>query len=184
MHRKTMLMSALSAVAFLTVAATSPTKIPGRTAHPSAVEVLRKGTATKLLVATGAPGAIVPKLALMGAESEVYQGKKYTLTTLTITNWAEFSAGLFKSAPELPACGGNRAASRTWLTIHRQDTGAYIYGFCAIASPSDLKEFSYAIPADLLPPTEVFVRLTDRKTNTTFQSNCINAWSGVACGKP
>lgn len=137
--------------------------------------------------ASGGPGsgggALKPQLALMGAVTETAGGKEYSVTKLTIVNWEKFSSRFFTPAPHLPPCGQNKNSARSWLTIHRQDNGEQIYGYCALAAPVDLKDFSYATPKDKTPPQEVFVRLTDRATNTVYQSNCINAWSGIACGK-
>jgi hypothetical protein len=63
-------------------------------------------------------------------------GKPYSRISFTIVNWNQFSADLFKPAPNLPPCGKNNNSARTWLAIYNSDTNAYIYGYCALDSPA------------------------------------------------
>jgi hypothetical protein len=142
------------------------------------------GTSIRIPIVTGKPGLFVPELALLGAEDKTINGKPFTWVTFTIVNWNKFSPDLFKPAPNLPPCGKNSKAARTWLSIYNADNNNYIYGYCALESPTGLKDFGYAIPESQTPPRRVYVVLSDRQTNTTYKSNCIDAWGGVGCGKP
>jgi hypothetical protein len=188
MSKRFLLLLALVASCAATSLAQEPV---GRTAtaKASADAVMKQklpdGTRLKLPVPNGkSGGALKPQLALMGAVAETVGGKEYSITKLTIVNWEKFSTRFFTASPHLPSCGKNKNSARSWLTIHRQDNGQQIYGYCALAAPGDLKDFTYATPKEEIPPLEVFVRLTDRATNTVYQSNCVNAWSGIGCGKP
>lgn len=142
------------------------------------------GSATRLPIVTGKPGLFAPELALLGAEDRTINGKPFTWVSFTIVNWNKFSAALFKPAPGLPPCGKNSNSARTWLTIFNADNNNYIYGYCALDAPADLKDFGFALPQAQLTPRHVYVVLTDRQTNTTYKSNCIDAWNGLGCGKP
>ncbi len=154
-----------------------------RKTNPGAV-LKDSGTSLKIPIVTGKPGLFVPELALLGAEDKTTNGKPFTWVTFTIVNWNKFSPELFKPAPNLPPCGKNSNAARTWLSIYNADNNNYIYGYCALQSPTGLKDFGYAIPESQTPPRRVYIVLSDRQTNTTYQSNCIDAWGGVGCGKP
>jgi hypothetical protein len=142
------------------------------------------GTSIKIPIITGKPGLFVPELALLGAEDKTINGKPYAWVTFTIVNWSKFSPDLFKPAPNLPPCGKNSNAARAWLSIYNADNNNYIYGYCALGSPSGLKDFGYAVPESQTPPRRVYAVVSDRLTNTTYRSNCIDAWSGIGCGKP
>ena len=154
-----------------------------RQTNPGAV-LKDSGSTFKIPIVKGKPGALVPELALLGAEDKTINGKPYAWITFTIANWNQFPADLFKPAPGLPPCGKNSNAARTWLSIYNADTNSFIYGYCALDTPAGLKDFGYAIPKPQSPPKHVYVVLTDRQTNTTYKSNCLDAWGGLPCGKP
>ncbi len=90
---------------------------------------------------------------------------------LTVTNYASYPAEMFVPRSDLPPCGLNTSASRTWVEIFNASTNAYIYGFCAFGSPSDLQTIWYAIPTGQPAPSEVYIKLTDRATSLVYQSN-------------
>ncbi len=90
---------------------------------------------------------------------------------MIIENWAEFPAELFEPAPDLPPCGLNTEASRTWVKIRNADNDNYIYGFCALSSPQDLTLIWFAIEQGSNPPAGVYVVLEDRRTNEKYISN-------------
>ena len=165
-----------------TQAKDDPMKLKPRT--NTRVVLADKGTSSKIAMAKGKPGAITPQLALLGAEAIDINGKPHHWVSFTIKNWNQFRSTLFQPTPGLPPCGENTKSARAWLAIYNSDTNAYIYGYCAMSSSADLKDFGYAIPKSQSPPKQVYVVLTDRETNTVYQSNCINAWSGSACAKP
>jgi hypothetical protein len=79
-------------------------------------------------------------------------------------------ASMFAPASDLPPCGKNAAASRAWVDIYQQD-GKRLYGFCAFGKSEELNSLWFSLEPDALPPSWVYVGLTDRKTNTRYKSN-------------
>src|SRR5690349_11279930 len=63
---------------------------------------------------------------------------------LTVTNWQAYPSAMFAPAPNLPPCGINASASRTWVNIYNALTNQYIYGFCAFNAPVDLTRLWFA----------------------------------------
>jgi hypothetical protein len=93
--------------------------------------------------------------------------------TLSVVNWSSFPDSFFAASPDLPPCGSNTSASRTWVDIEDADTGARLYGFCDLTSPSQLNELWFTA-ADGAVPANVRINLTDRRTNATRVSNVVS----------
>ena len=111
-----------------------------------------------------------PVLVFTGQEPFTAGGKQFTRYNFAVFNRADYPAELFAAAPDLPPCGANTKASRTWVDIYDQ-SGKRLYGFCAFGSPNDLGNIWFALESGVLPPSWVYVELTDRKTNTKYKSN-------------
>ena len=77
---------------------------------------------------------------------------------------------MFAASPNLPPCGNNTKASRTWVDIYDQ-RGKRLYGFCALGKPSDLNQIWFALESGVVPPSWVYIEMTDRATNTKYKSN-------------
>lgn len=92
-----------------------------------------------------------------------------------VPNYTQFPAALFEPAPNLPACGLNTSASRSWVDIY-DGNGTYLHGFCSFAAPSDLNTLWLATPTDQRP-TEVYITITDRRCNVVYTSNRVNLGS-------
>src|SRR5262245_14279309 len=72
------------------------------------------------------PNLPTPQLVLTGTEDYIDAfGTPFTRYNLCVNNWSAFPAELFKAAPDLPPCGLNTNASRTWVEIFGD--GQYIY---------------------------------------------------------
>jgi hypothetical protein len=93
---------------------------------------------------------------------------------LSITNWAEFPPEYFEPAPDLPPCGANTNASRTWLDIFDADTKQRLYGYCALSVPEMMAKLSLSVTALQDPPTHLYVTLTDRRANVVRTSNVVD----------
>lgn len=93
-----------------------------------------------------------------------------------VPNYTQFPAPMFAPAPNLPACGLNTSASRTWVDIY-DGNGNYLHGFCSFSSNSDLNLVWLRIPVDQRP-AEAYITLTDRQCNTTYTSNRVNLAGG------
>ncbi|HLM59068.1 MAG TPA: hypothetical protein VK422_23390, partial [Pyrinomonadaceae bacterium] len=97
-------------------------------------------------------------------------GKPYVGITLGVTNYAAFPSILFERAPELPPCGENRSAARSWLRVFDVATRKEIYNYCALAGPSEMRTFSFNVARAALP-SGVYVVLEDRATGRRHSSN-------------
>jgi hypothetical protein len=111
-----------------------------------------------------------PVLYLTQVESFQNDGKNYVRYRFGVANSAEYPAEMFAAAPELPPCGKNAKSSRTWVDIYDQ-AGKRLYGFCALTKPDDLNSIWFALEETAVPPSYVYVELTDRATNTKYKSN-------------
>jgi hypothetical protein len=118
-----------------------------------------------------APYAL-PNPVLVFTGQEFYQtgGKNFLRYNYVVDNSADYPADLFAAAPQLPPCGSNTKASRTWVDIYDQ-RGQRLYGFCALSKPADLNHLWFALEEGVVPPSWVYVEMTDRATNTKYKSN-------------
>ncbi len=123
----------------------------------------------------GAKAQTTPNLILIGTEPYIdYYGNQYVSYNLAIENWNAFPNELFKSAPDLPPCGLNKNASRTWVDIYNASNDNYIYGFCALSASVSLTHIWFGVKQGLNPPNGVYVVIDDRRTNTKYRSNIIS----------
>ena len=125
-----------------------------------------------LLAGTVAAQKLVPNpvLVFIGQEQFKRSGKEFTRYNFSVYNRADFPDELFAAAPELPPCGTNKNASRTWLDIFDQ-RGKRLYGFCAFSKHGDLDGIWFSLEKDVIPPSWVYIELSDRKTDTKYRSN-------------
>ena len=133
----------------------------------------------------------VPVLSYARSESTTTaDGDRGTIYWFSVDNRNDYASSLFTSSPDLPPCGSNPSASRTWVSVYNQD-GTYLYGFCALSSPSDLASLSFTIPAGDPVPSSIYVTVQDRKCNLTSRSRPLNipgtsgtGGSGTICRAP
>lgn len=111
-----------------------------------------------------------PVLYLAGQEVYTAGGKQFMRYMYMVENFAAYPAELFAAAPDLPPCGNNTKSSRTWVDIYQQN-GKRLYGFCAFSKPSDLNSIWFSLELGVVPPSWIYIELTDRKTNTKYKSN-------------
>ncbi|MEX1108972.1 MAG: S8 family serine peptidase, partial [Dongiaceae bacterium] len=91
-----------------------------------------------------------------------------------ISNWYEYPAAMFISRPDLPPCGLNPSASRTWVDFFRTSDNGRIYGFCDLETPANLNLIWFGvIPAGAAPPASVYVKFIDRQTGIVYTSNSV-----------
>ena len=117
-----------------------------------------------------APPLPNPVLYLMGTEAFQTGNKQFIRYKFDVFNKDSYPAELFAAVPGLPPCGANTKASRTWVDIFDQG-GKRLYGFCALKSPADLNGIYFALDPAVVPPSYVYVVLSDRQTNTKYKSN-------------
>jgi len=111
-----------------------------------------------------------PVLYLVGAESFTTNGTDWLRYRFDVLNKDSYPADMFAASPQLPPCGTNTKASRTWVDFYDQ-SGKRLYGFCALGKPADLNGIWFALPAETIPPSWIYIELTDRQTGTKYKSN-------------
>jgi len=111
-----------------------------------------------------------PVLFFTGPEFFQVAGKQMTRYKFSVDNLNDYPQELFAAAPDLPPCGKNTNASRTWVDVYDQ-TGKRLNGFCALGSAKDLGNIWFALESDAVPPSWIYLELTDRKTGTKYKSN-------------
>lgn len=144
----------------------TPTNPPTSTPTPTPTTLL-----TNTSTPTPVPAIPTPELTLTGSETYEAGGEQWVRYNLSITNRAAFPADLFEPAPDLPPCGSNIEAARTWVNIYDAEDNSRLYGFCALSSPQSLNSIWFAIEQGVSPPEAVYVSLRDRKEDTTYLSN-------------
>jgi hypothetical protein len=111
----------------------------------------------------------LPSLEIHYQYAEPIEGSENLRYYVAITNWDQYPEALFVKAPELPPCGKNENASRTWISIHNAADDAYIYGYCAMeAMPVEI----WFAGQDGQYPS-VYIDVHDRKCDTHIRSNVI-----------
>ncbi|KAF5424303.1 MAG: PEGA domain-containing protein [Candidatus Methanocomedens sp.] len=113
----------------------------------------------------------LPKLVFIGSEEYEVRGNQFIRYRLSVENWEEFPTILFESAPDLPPCGLNTEASRTWVNIYNAEDDRRLYGFCGFSSPKSLTSLWFAVQKDVTPPEAVYIQLVDRRENKIYSSN-------------
>lgn len=126
-------------------------------------------TQTVLAVQTRLPNPVVILLSPAYYEQG---GKQWTRYNLMVTNWDVYPNELFAASPNLPPCGQNTKAARTWVEI-TDSSGKRLYGFCALGTNNDLTKLWFALETDIVPPSWVYVILNDRLTGRTYKSNLV-----------
>jgi hypothetical protein len=119
---------------------------------------------------SAAPPLPNPVLIFTGQEQHTVSGKEMIRYTFDVFNKDAYPADFFAASPDLPACGTNTKAARTWVDIYNQ-YGKRLNGFCALGKPADLSKIWFAMDLEVLPPSWVYIELTDRQTNTKYKSN-------------
>jgi hypothetical protein len=122
--------------------------------------------------AAAAPAPAIPNPVLYMIGTEFFQqgGKQFIRYQYDVFNKSAYPADMFAAAPALPPCGKNTKASRTWVDIFDQG-GKRLYGFCALSKPADLNQIWFALEQDVVPPSYIYIEMTDRQTNTKYKSN-------------
>ena len=142
----------------------------GRRARRSAVVACLALAST----APGAPAAAQtlpnPELYLTAIESYSAGGKAFTRYRYDVANKQRYPAALFAPASDLPPCGANASSSRSWVDFF-DSRGKRLYGFCALDEPADLGSLWFSLEEGVLPPSYVYIEITDRQTNTKYRSN-------------
>ena len=98
-----------------------------------------------------------------------YAGSPYTSYGLAVTNAYAYPDSLFQLTSEFGPCGLNATPSRSWASVF-DDSGTYIYGFCALGLSQSLTSISVREPRGVAPPAAVYVVIDDHKCGTQYVS--------------
>ena len=124
---------------------------------------------------------IQPKLALLGAEKAVINGKEYHKIVLTVTNRDKFSPKMFElpSGVQLPPnpCGNLKV--RVVMEVYGNDGRSY-RKCLAVRAPEYLKSPSFFIETGKPIPDFVYIVLTDMQTGVVYKSNLISPSTGAS----
>jgi hypothetical protein len=111
-----------------------------------------------------------PVLSLASTEAYTAGGKRWVRYRYQVANAEFYPQALFAPAPDLPPCGSNTNASRSWVDFFAED-GKRLYGFCALGSPEDLNKIWFAAEVGAPPPEKVYIVMDDRLTGASYKSN-------------
>lgn len=111
-----------------------------------------------------------PVLVFVGTEFYQASGKTFARYRYEVHNRDAYPDSLFAAAPALEPCGSNTNAARTWVDFYDM-RGKRLYGFCALKSHSDLGGIWFGLESDVVPPSWVYIEMTDRQTGTKYKSN-------------
>lgn len=119
-----------------------------------------------------ASAPVLPNPVLYFTGQELFEngGKQFIRYSYDVANKNEYPNDLFAASPDLPPCGTNTKAARTWVDIYDQ-SGKLLKGFCALGKSSDLGKIWFALEVDKVPPSYVYIEMNDRKTPTKYKSN-------------
>ena len=129
--------------------------------------------ATALFAGSALPANAQPNpvLYLTSVEPYTVNGQNFMRYNYDVFNKDQYPAAMFAPAPSLPPCGSNTNSSRAWVDFFENRTNRRIYGFCALGSPANLGRIWFGLPEGQLPPSYVYIEITDRQTNTKYRSN-------------
>ena len=111
-----------------------------------------------------------PVLYLTGQEAYSTGGKSFVRYRYDVSNSSSYPDAMFAPAPTLPPCGTNTKASRTWVDLFEQ-SGRRLHGFCALGKSSNLNSIWFALEEGVVPPSWIYIELTDRQTGSKYKSN-------------
>lgn len=112
-----------------------------------------------------------PQLEITGQEVTEVRGTTWLRYKLRVTNWQVYGDERFAAAPDLPPCGLNSNASRTWVHIF-DSNNQRIYGFCALGKASDLENL-WVATQPTTPLQGIYIELVDRRANLSARSNTV-----------
>lgn len=129
---------------------------------------------SSLIAGSGASQAqgTLPNPILYMTSQEYYtaNGRNWVRHRYDVFNKDQYPAEMFAAAPNLPPCGNNANSARTWVDFF-DSRGRRLYGFCALGSPANLGSIWFATEEGTVPPSYVYIEMTDRQTNTKYRSN-------------
>ncbi|HEY0408446.1 MAG TPA: hypothetical protein VGC89_22115 [Pyrinomonadaceae bacterium] len=127
-------------------------------------------------VLTAPPPLPNPVAIYTGPEFYTTGGKHWQRYKFEVVNLEVYPNEMFAPAPDLPPCGSNTKSSRTWVDIYDQ-SGKRLNGFCALPNRDGLNKLWFALEEGVVPPSWIYIELTDRKTGTKYKSGLVDTVS-------
>ena len=137
------------------------------------IRIALAALASIVILAVAAPAAAAPPnpvLVLTGIEHYSTGGKNWVRHRYDVVNKDQYPAEMFAMAPSLPPCGSNTHASRSWVDFF-DSNGKRLYGFCALLDPQGLGNIWFATEEGTVPPSHVYIEITDRQAQVKYRSN-------------
>ncbi|MEO8435734.1 MAG: serine hydrolase [Pyrinomonadaceae bacterium] len=125
----------------------------------------------------------VPQLAFAGKEAYEANGANLIRYKLSVTNRDSYPDSLWQPSPQLPPCGRNRNAARTWVEIFGSPGDKKLNTFCDLDSPYVLGRLWFAEPAGGDAPPCAYIVMTDRQTGKKYRSDRV-CWSNTGGKRP
>ena len=117
-----------------------------------------------------APAPPNPIIYFLGPEYVTISGKNWTRYYYDVANKDVYPNDMFAQSPNLPPCGTNTKAARTWVDVYTMG-GKKLNSFCSLGKASDLGKIWFALETDVIPPSYIYIELNDRQTATKYKSN-------------
>ena len=124
------------------------------------------------LTASGQSSLPDPELVFIGKQDAQSAYGEQTTYWLGVSNRSAYPDEMVAAAPELPPCGRNKEAARSWIDIFGKN-GRRIYGFCALKSAEELNKLGFNLPK-ATNLKSVYIVITDRKTGSKYKSNSVD----------
>ena len=118
------------------------------------------------------PNLAAPQLTL---ESTTAANGRTTFE-LDVPNYAIYPADMWVRSPDLPPCGINTSAARSWVDIF-DGNDRFLGGFCSLYDVGALNNIWFSTLDDQ-KPAEAYIKITDRRCNITYTSNRISLGGG------
>ena len=113
----------------------------------------------------------LPQLEFVGKEDYEVNGTKATRYKLTVANRRRYPDFLWQPSPNLPPCGKNENAARTWVEVFGSPGGKRLGGFCGLRASADLDRLWFPEPSGESAPACVYIVMTDRQTGKKYNSH-------------
>jgi len=110
-----------------------------------------------------------PEIVLREVDQQCKAG--YQVHYFEILNPMDFPSELFYEAPDLPPCGTNTRASRSWVEIRNSEDMWVVASFCYFDTIEDLLRAGINLPCDV---EEVYFVIHDRLTGERHRSASIS----------
>jgi hypothetical protein len=125
-----------------------------------------------------------PQLEFAGKENYEVNGAQWTRYKLTVANRRHYPDFLWQPSPNLPPCGKNENAARTWVEVFGSPGGNRLGGFCGLRGSADLDRLWFREPSGESAPACVYIVMTDRQTGKKYNSNRVCSRSFAVATNP